>query len=46
MNIKLDENLPRALVRILFETEETGNWSGCFIVLTDHKLRIRRPGGK
>jgi predicted nuclease of predicted toxin-antitoxin system len=33
-------------LRTLFETEDTGDWPGCFVVLTDHKLRIRRPGKK
>lgn len=35
-----------ARLRSLFATEKTDDWSGCFIVLTDHKLRIRRPGGQ
>lgn len=33
-------------LRPLFETEDTRDWPACFIVLTDHKLRIRRPGRK
>lgn len=26
-----------------FTTEDTADWSGCFIVLSDHKLRVLRP---
>jgi predicted nuclease of predicted toxin-antitoxin system len=31
-------------VRVIFETEDVSSWAGCFVVATDHKLRIRRPG--
>ena len=27
----------------LFKTEKVENWSGCFIVVTERKIRIRRP---
>lgn len=30
-------------VKTLFESEATDTWSGCFVVATDRKLRIRRP---
>lgn len=30
-------------VRIAFETEGVESWQGCFVVLSDSKLRIRRP---
>jgi len=32
-----------ARVTELFQTEEPERWSRCFVVLTDHKLRILRP---
>ena len=28
----------------LFSHEDTSGWEGCFIVATDRKLRVRRPG--
>jgi predicted nuclease of predicted toxin-antitoxin system len=27
----------------LFSTEKTSDWTGCFLVATDRKLRIKRP---
>ena len=27
----------------LFRRENTASWAGCFVVATEHKLRIRRP---
>ena len=30
-------------VKILFESEDVGAWSGCFVVATDRKLRVSRP---
>jgi predicted nuclease of predicted toxin-antitoxin system len=27
----------------IFRTESVDAWAGCFVVATDHKLRIRRP---
>jgi predicted nuclease of predicted toxin-antitoxin system len=28
----------------LFRTEDYEKWAGCFVVITDHKIRIQRPG--
>ena len=28
---------------VLFETEDVSQWRGCFVVATDHKVRVRRP---
>ena len=33
----------RMRVNILFENEDVGAWSGCFVVATDRKLRVSRP---
>jgi predicted nuclease of predicted toxin-antitoxin system len=35
----------RLLVRVseIFQTEAVHQWSGCLIVVTDHKVRILRP---
>jgi predicted nuclease of predicted toxin-antitoxin system len=33
----------RARIAGLFETENVDAWSGCLVVATDTKLRIRRP---
>ena len=33
----------RRHVGALFETEDARDWSGCFVVTTEHKLRVRRP---
>jgi predicted nuclease of predicted toxin-antitoxin system len=30
-------------VRAAFQTEDEESWSGCFVVVTEHKLRVRRP---
>jgi predicted nuclease of predicted toxin-antitoxin system len=30
-------------VRAIFESEEVGTWHGCFVVVTEHKIRVRRP---
>lgn len=30
-------------LQYLFETEAAEQWQSCFVVATDHKLRIRRP---
>jgi len=30
-------------VRAAFDTEDVSTWQGCFVVLTEHKIRIRRP---
>lgn len=44
--IRLREPTRRKLtqrVATLFRSEAVDSWSGCFVVATDHKLRIRRP---
>jgi len=33
----------RARIASLFASEDVATWSGCFMVATDHKLRIQRP---
>jgi predicted nuclease of predicted toxin-antitoxin system len=33
-----------ARVTKLFDTEDVTGWVGCFIVVTERKIRIRRPG--
>jgi len=47
MKIKLDENIPVQLAGILatlgHEAEDIENWARCFVVVTDRKLRIRKP---
>jgi predicted nuclease of predicted toxin-antitoxin system len=30
-------------IRTLFETENAGQWSGCFVIATESKVRVRRP---
>jgi predicted nuclease of predicted toxin-antitoxin system len=30
-------------IRYLFETEDTEQWQRCFVVVTEHKIRVRRP---
>ncbi len=30
-------------IRTLFQTEQVENWEGCFVVATEHKLRVRYP---
>jgi predicted nuclease of predicted toxin-antitoxin system len=30
-------------IRGLFETEPVASWTGCVVIATDRKLRIRRP---
>lgn len=37
------ESLLRA-VHAVFSNEETENWSKCFVVLSEQKLRVVRPG--
>ena len=27
----------------IFQTEDVEAWSGCFVVATEHKIRVRRP---
>jgi predicted nuclease of predicted toxin-antitoxin system len=31
-------------VRTLFDQEPVETWTSCFVVATEHKLRVRRPG--
>jgi len=31
-------------LKAVFETEDVGSWARCFVVVTNHKIRIRRPG--
>lgn len=33
-----------AKVKSIFESENVESWRGCFVVLSDSKLRVRRPG--
>jgi predicted nuclease of predicted toxin-antitoxin system len=33
-------------VEQLFLKENVGQWSGCFVVATEHKVRVRRPPSK
>jgi predicted nuclease of predicted toxin-antitoxin system len=30
-------------IQMLFQTESVENWKGCFVVTTEHKLRVRCP---
>ena len=32
-----------ARVAALFDREDVTAWEGCFVVLTDHKIRVRHP---
>ncbi len=44
MKIKLDENLPaRLAVALVQNGYEPEGWAGCFVVLSNHKIRIKRP---
>ena len=31
-------------IQTLFQTEHVERWEGCFVVATEHKLRVRYPG--
>jgi predicted nuclease of predicted toxin-antitoxin system len=45
--VRLSNPSRRALfsrVLTLFQEEAVGSWVGCFVVATDRKVRIRRPG--
>jgi predicted nuclease of predicted toxin-antitoxin system len=33
-------------LRQIFEIEKVENWKGCFVVVTERKIRIQRPEGK
>ena len=55
MKIKLDENIPIRLqpalqqlghdwrVQQVFQTEGVSDWLGCFVIVSERKIRIRRP---
>lgn len=32
-----------AAVEAAFRSEDVSSWSGCFVVLTEHKIRVRHP---
>lgn len=32
-----------ARLSLLFATESVDSWRGCFVVATDHKVRVKRP---
>ncbi len=36
--------LARRIIEV-FRNEDAGSWAGCFIVLSEHKLRILPPAG-
>jgi hypothetical protein len=31
-------------IQSLFVTEDVSTWSGCLVVATERKIRVRRPG--
>jgi predicted nuclease of predicted toxin-antitoxin system len=33
----------KSRVMAVFRTEQVEDWAGCFVVITDRKLRVRRP---
>ncbi len=33
-----------ARIGTLFATEPIGEWRGCLVVATDHKVRVKHPG--
>lgn len=33
----------RERIRAAFESCDVSGWGGCFVVLTDHKVRVNRP---
>lgn len=35
-----------ARVNEVFANEDTTKWNGCFVVVTDYKIRVRRPHTK
>jgi predicted nuclease of predicted toxin-antitoxin system len=44
--VRLREPNRAKLIRRLqnvFETEDVRKWPGCFVIVTDHKVRVRRP---
>ena len=32
-------------LQAVFHSEDIESWRGCFVVVSEHKLRVRRPGG-
>ena len=45
--IRLREPGKQALINLvmrLFKIEDTSSWRGCFVIATERKVRIRRPG--
>jgi len=30
-------------IQTIFQIEEVERWQGCFVVVTDHKIRVRHP---
>lgn len=30
-------------IQTIFQIEEVDHWQGCFVVVTDHKIRVRYP---
>jgi predicted nuclease of predicted toxin-antitoxin system len=30
-------------IQTIFQIEEVDRWQGCFVVVTDHKIRVRHP---
>ena len=46
MIVRLRDPSRKALIRriqAVFQTEEVERWSRCFVVVTDRKIRVRRP---
>ena len=46
MIVRLRDPSRRALVQriqAVFQTEDVDRWSGCFVVVTDRKIRVRQP---
>jgi len=46
MIVRLRDPSRRALVQRIqaaFQTEDVEGWQGCFVVVTDRKIRVRRP---
>lgn len=44
--VRLREPRREALVQkiqTLYQTEDVESWKGCFVVVTERKIRIRRP---
>jgi hypothetical protein len=29
---------------IVFASEQVEEWTGCLVIVSDHKVRVRRPG--